>query len=75
MRSSQIEGGRWLCFVPGEFTTLMALFSTSPASQQMESLEDLHRLFERANRNLLGGGLVDPNDLVFPHAFFLGRID
>ena len=75
MRSSQIEGGRWLCFVPGEFTTLMALFSTSPASRQMESLEDLHRLFERANRNLLGGGLVDPNDLVFPHAFFLGRID
>jgi hypothetical protein len=75
MRSSQIEGGRWLCFVPGEFTTLMALFSTSPASRQLESLEELHRLFERANRNLLGGGLVDPSALVFPHAFFLGRIE
>jgi hypothetical protein len=75
MRSSQIEGGRWLCFVPGEFTTLMALFSTSPANRQLESLEDLHRLFERANRNLLGAGLVDPNTLVFPHAFFLGHIE
>jgi hypothetical protein len=75
MRSSQIEGGHWLCFVPGEFTTLMALFSTSPASRQLESLEELHRLFERANRNLLGGGLVDPSALVFPHAFFLGRIE
>ena len=75
MRSSQIEGGRWLCFVPGELTTLMALFSTSPASRQLESLEDLHRLFEKANRNLLGGGLVNPNELVFPHAYFLGRIE
>jgi len=74
MRSSQIEGGRWLCFVPGKFTTLMALFSTSPASRQLESLEDLHRIFERANRNLLGGGLLDPSALVFPHAFFLGSI-
>jgi hypothetical protein len=75
MRSSEIEGGRWLCFVPGEYTTLMALFSTSPASRQLESLEDLHRLFEKANRNLLSGGWVDPNELVFPHAYFLGRID
>jgi hypothetical protein len=75
MRSSQIEGGRWLCFVPGEFTTLMALFSTSPASRQLDSLEELHKLFERANRNLLGVGLVDPNELVFPHAFFLGSIE
>jgi hypothetical protein len=75
MRSSEIEGGRWLCFVPGEFTTLMALLSTSPASRQLESMEDLHRLFEKANRNLLGGELVDPSELVFPHAFFLGRIE
>jgi hypothetical protein len=75
MRSSQIEGGRWLCFVPGEFTTLMALFSTSPASRQLDSLEELHKLFERANRNLLAGGMVDPNALVFPHAYFLGRIE
>ncbi|OGO17214.1 MAG: hypothetical protein A2Z14_10100 [Chloroflexi bacterium RBG_16_48_8] len=73
MRSSEIEGGRWLCFVSGEFATLMALFSTSPASRQLESLEELHRLFERANRNFLSGGRVNPNDLVFPHAFFLGR--
>jgi hypothetical protein len=74
MRSSQIEGGRWLCFVPGEFTTLMALFSTSPASRQLESLDDLHRLFEKANRNLLAGSLVNPNELVFPHTYFLGRM-
>lgn len=74
MRSSQIEGGKWLCFVPGKFTTLMALFSTSPSSRQLDSLEELHRLFERANRNLLDRSMIDPGELVFPHTYFLGRI-
>jgi hypothetical protein len=75
MRSSQIEGGRWLCFVPGEFSTLMALFSTGPAELQLNSLDELHRLFERANRNLLSEQHIDPRALVFPHTFFLGRIE
>jgi len=74
MRSSEIEGGRWLCYMPGEFTTLMALFSTEPASTQLEAMENLHRLFERANRTLLAQQVVDPNELVFPHAYFLGRV-
>ena len=74
MRSSEIEGGRWLCYMPGEFTTLMALFSTEPALTQSEAMENLHRLFERANRNLLAQQVVDPNELVFPHTYFLGRL-
>jgi hypothetical protein len=74
MRSSQIEGGRWLCYMPGEFTTLMALFSTEPAVTQLEAMENLHRLFERANRTLLAQQVVDPNELVFPHTYFLGRL-
>lgn len=73
MRSTEIEGGQWLGYMPGEYTTLMALFSTNPASQQLESLEELHLLFERANRTLLSNPPVDPNELVFPHKFFLGR--
>lgn len=73
LQSTQIEGGRWMCFVPGEFTTLMALFSTEPAAQQLKSLEELHRLFEQANRPLLQAPQVDPDSLVFPHAHFLGR--
>lgn len=73
MRSNEIEGGQWLGYMPGEYTTLMALFSTNPASQQLESLEELHLLFERANRTLLSDPPVDPNELVFPHKFFLGR--
>jgi hypothetical protein len=74
MRSSEIEGGRWLCYMPGEFTTLMALFSTEPASTQLDAMENLHRLFERANRTLLTQTMVDPNELVFPHSYFLGRL-
>lgn len=73
MRSNEIEGGRWLGYMPGEHTTLMALFSTNPASQQLESLEELHLLFERANRTLLSNPPVDPDALVFPHKYFLGR--
>jgi hypothetical protein len=73
MQSTQIEGGQWVAYMPGEFTTLMTLFSTDPASDQLESLEELHLLFERANRTLLSSLPVDPNDLVFPHKYFLGR--
>ena len=73
MQSTQIEGGQWLAYMPGEYTTLMTLFSTGPASEQLESLEELHLLFERANRTLLSNPPVDPDELVFPHKYFLGR--
>jgi len=72
LQSTQIEGGRWLCFVQGEFTTLMALFSTEPAAKQLQSLEELHRLFEQANRPYLQSSPINPQVLVFPHAQFLG---
>jgi hypothetical protein len=74
MSSTEIEGGRWVCYVPGEFTTLMSIFSTEPAARQMEALEELHRLFELANRNLLSSDYINPDELVFPHAHFLGRM-
>ena len=73
MRSTQIEDGRWLCFVPGEFTTMMAVFTSEPASKQLEYLEELHRLFERANQSKLANPPVDPGTLLFPHEYFLRR--
>lgn len=72
--STEIEGGRWLCFVPGERTTLLALFSNEPASRQMTIIEDLHRLFETANRRHLAEPPYDPDELAFPHSSFLGRL-
>ncbi|MGA2112550.1 MAG: hypothetical protein ABSG98_10445 [Anaerolineales bacterium] len=71
MRSTQIEGGQWLCFVAGDFTTLMALFSNEPAGKQLQTLEEVHRLFERANRYLLRRQPVDAEALVLPHMFYL----
>lgn len=73
IRSTAIEGGRWLCFVPGELTTLLALFTTEPAQKQMDYIEDLHRLFEKANRHKLTRVPVDPAGLLFPHEFFLKK--
>jgi len=73
MSKTAIEGGRWLSYVPGEFTTLMALFSTDPAPQQLESMQELHELFERANRNLLSNRPVNPDELFLPHRYYLGR--
>lgn len=73
IQATAIEGGRWLCFVPGQSTTLMALFTAEPANRQLDFLEQLHRLFEKANRALLARSPVDASVLVFPHEHFLGK--
>jgi hypothetical protein len=74
MRSTEIEGGKWLCFVPGASTTMLALFTREPATLQFKIMEDLHRLFEKANRRHLAASPIDPNELAFPHASYLGRL-
>lgn len=73
MSSSEIGNGRWLCFVPGKISTIMAIFSTEPAPKQMDSLNELHRLFESANRHLLRQPVVDPDSLVLPHQAVLAQ--
>jgi hypothetical protein len=71
IRSTEIEGGRWLCFVPGEITTLLAVFTNEPAEKQLAYIEDLHRLFEKANRRKLTRTPIEAASLLFPHEFFL----
>jgi len=73
MRSTQIEGGRWLCFVPGELTTMLAIFTQEPAGRQLSFVEELHRTFEQANRRVLLAQPLDSRRLVFPHEYFLGE--
>lgn len=73
IQATAIEGGRWLCFVPGKFTTMMAIFTAEPAKKQLDFLEQLHKLFEKANRALLPHSPVDASKLVFPHEHFLGK--
>ncbi|MCL4559079.1 MAG: hypothetical protein M1281_00500 [Chloroflexi bacterium] len=73
VRSTQIEGGQWLCFVPGKLTTTMALFNLEPSVLQMKKLEDLQQLFENANQSRLNDPMIDPENLVCPHEFFIGH--
>ena len=71
VRSTQIEGGKWLCFISGKNTTTIALFSTEPSKNRLDTLEHLQAVFERANQNVLGKRFIDPEQLVCPQEYFL----
>ena len=66
LRSAQMENGLWLCFVPGELSTLVALFSLEPADSQLRALQQMHRDFESANRAALSSHQADPATLAYP---------
>jgi len=72
-RSTEMEDGRWMCFVPGEYTTLLAVFSGEPAGKQLEFLGQLHQHFEQANRRHLAHSPVKSAGLIFPHEYYLGQ--
>jgi hypothetical protein len=71
MRSTQIESGRWVCFVAGNFTTLIALYNTEPAARQQQLLEEMHFFFETANKPRLQQSPISVEGLVFPHEVYL----
>ena len=73
MRSTEMENGQWLCFVPGTYTTLIALFSLEPSDNQLHMVERMHKDFETANEAALQGGNVDPEKLAFPFYSFVQR--
>jgi hypothetical protein len=72
-RATAMEDGRWLCFVPGEYTTLLAVFTAEPAGKQLQFLGRLHGHFEQANRRHLAQSPVDGSALIFPHEYYLGQ--
>lgn len=71
VRLTQIEGGKWLCFIPGSLTSTIALFTNEPTSQQLKSLEQAHKVFEEANQNQLKQEIINPDALVLPHDYYL----
>lgn len=73
MRSTEMENGQWLCFVPGSFTTLIVLFSLEPSENQMAMIERMHQDFEKANQAALEAGHVDPSKLAYPFYSFVQR--
>ncbi|MBN2305451.1 MAG: hypothetical protein JXQ72_13280 [Anaerolineae bacterium] len=73
MRSTEMENGQWLCFVPGTYTTLIALFSLEPSDNQLKMVERMHRDFEEANQGPLKAGHVDPKTLAYPFYSFVQK--
>jgi hypothetical protein len=71
VKSTQIEGGQWLVFIPGTMTTTLAVFSHEPSQRQIKRLEDVHHAFEVANDTMLKVTPVVIERLVFPHEFFI----
>jgi hypothetical protein len=71
MRSTEMENGQWLCFVPGTYTTLIALFSLEPSENQLQMVERMHQDFEQANKTALESGNFDPTQLAFPFYSFV----
>jgi hypothetical protein len=67
MHSLEVENGRWIGFFPGEYSTLVALFSLEPARLQLEMWRDVQSHFELANREQLAAGAKDLGEMVFPH--------
>lgn len=73
MRSTEMENGQWLCFVPGAYTTLIALFSLEPSENQLQMIERMHQDFELANKSALEAGQMDPAQLAYPFYSFVQR--
>jgi len=73
MKLTEIEGGRRLCFVQGEYTTLLAIFNNEPIPLQLEYLDTLHHHFEGANAPVLKSKPIEVGKLIFPHQYFLGE--
>jgi len=71
VRLTQIEGGKWLCFIPGKVTSTIALFNNEPTQQQIKNLEQSQKLFEEANAHQLQREMIDPDALVLPHDYYL----
>jgi hypothetical protein len=71
LRSTQIENGRWVCFVSGQLTTMIALFNTEPAARQSHNLQDMQDYFEKANRPRLTAQPIQTDGLVFPQEYYL----
>jgi len=74
MRSTVMENDQWLCFVPGNFTTLIVLFSIEPATLQLGTVERMHRDFEDANKTALEQGNIDPSTLAYPFLTFIRKM-
>jgi hypothetical protein len=68
VRGTQIEGGRWLVVVTGDFTTSAVIFTQEPSAEQRRAIIEMHRAFEQNNRGALMTGMILPEAFDYPQA-------
>lgn len=71
MRSIVIKDGHVLIFMPGYFSTTLALYTAEPSAEKIKQLEKIHKTFELANERELVKRKIEPDKLVLPHQCFL----
>jgi hypothetical protein len=60
-----------LCYVPGQYSTLLVLYSSDPAEVDMRSLRQTHFHFETLNAGLLKQRPVPADTLLFNYDMVL----
>jgi hypothetical protein len=68
VRFAEASDDRWLAYIPGRYTTAIAIYTNEPTSFQLQMVGDLHRDFETANQRNLASEKFTPKSLVFPQS-------
>jgi hypothetical protein len=68
---AQAEDGKVLCYLPGQHSTLIVLYSSDPAEIDMRSLRQTHLHFETLNGHLLKQRPIPTDELLFNYEMVL----
>jgi hypothetical protein len=68
---AEAEDGKVLCYVPGQYCTLIVLYSSDPAEIDVRSLRHTHLHFEELNAGLLRQRPIPAGDLFYTYAMVL----
>ena len=68
---AEAEDGKVLCYVPGQYSTLIILYSSDPAEIDMQGLRQTHLHFETLNGHLLKQRPIPSDELFFNYDMVL----
>jgi hypothetical protein len=68
---AEAEDGKVLCYVSGQYSTLIVIYSSDPAEIEVRSLRQTHLHFETINGNLLKQRPIPTNELLFNYDIVL----
>jgi hypothetical protein len=68
---AEAEDGKVLCYVPGQYSTLIVLYSSNPAEIEVQGLRKVHSHFETLNTGLLKQRPISTDTLLFNYDMVL----